>query len=381
MRFLSRTDSTFLGHWWWTLDRHILASVFILMLLGIALIATGSPAVAQRIGAPSSHFIIYHIIYLIPAIIIMLSISMLSPKWIWRLGTLMMAGGIISLIAVLFIGTEIKGAQRWIDLSFTSIQPSEFVKPAFAISIAWILSGLSKNGDSKGKIIAFILYAVIVALLMSQPDFGMTLVISFIFFAQIFIAGAPLRYIIPVILLGTVLLALVYIFFPHVQSRIDRFLDPQSGDNYQIEQSIKSFKNGGIAGTGAGQGEVKLHLPDAHTDVIFAVAAEEMGLIFILIIIAIYGYIIKRAISRISASGDLFIITAGGGLVIMFGLQAFFHMGVSLGMLPAKGMTLPFISYGGSSLWSSSITIGMLLALTRKQVKSGISKNTIYITR
>ena len=306
-------------------------------------------------------------------------VSFLKPREIWRLGSLLFVGCIAALILVLFTGMEIKGAQRWLHIAGFSLQPSEFMKPAFAIVAAWLMAKQKDNPGFRGNAAAAGLYFVTITLLLLQPDLGMTVVVTSILATQIFLAGFPFRFLIVFGLAGIGGLFGAYFSLPHVKSRIDRFLDPESGDNFQVDKSIEAFQNGGLLGTGPGQGTVKLSLPDAHADFIFSVAGEELGLFFVLIIIAIFGFIMLRGLGRLSESQDMFSVLAAGGLLTMFGLQALVHMGSSLHLLPAKGMTLPFVSYGGSSVLSMGLSMGIVLALTRRTRKSGISRGGLSL--
>lgn len=384
MNLLSRTDRSFLGEWWWTVDRTMLLAVMILMAFGVVLVATASPPVAEHLNLNSFHFLKRHVIILVPALLIMIGVSMLDARWIRRLCSLIFVGTLALMVWVLIGGMEIKGAQRWVHLPGFSLQPGEFIKPAFAVMAAWMMSLQNKenleNGGKgfPGHLITAGLYLVTITLLLLQPDLGMTVVVTAIWGAQIFIAGFPFRYMIAFLMAGLVGLVLAYSSFSHVQSRIDRFLDPSSGDNYQVEKSLEAFKSGGVFGTGPGQGEVKLHLPDAHADFIFAVAGEEMGLIFVLIILALFLYVIMAGLNRVMDSADMFAVLTVGGLLSMFGFQALVHMGSSLNILPTKGMTLPFMSYGGSSLLSTALSMGIVLGLTRRQVRASIAQSGYF---
>ncbi len=370
----TRTDRSVLGRWWWTVDRPMLAALSILMVLGIMLVATASPPVAQRIGVGEFHFVIRHAIFLLPAIAILLGLSLLSPKMIWRLATVVLGCSILGLVLVLFVGTEVKGAQRWISLFGFSVQPSEFMKPSFAVLSAWFLSRSREQPGFPGQWVATGLFGLIVLLLSLQPDIGQTVVTAAIFGAQICLAGFPLWILFGLIGLAGVALFGAYFLFPHFQSRMDRFLDPASGDNYQVGKSLEAFRQGGLGGVGPGQGEIKLSIPDAHADFIYSVAAEEMGMVFALVILGIYVFIIMRGLNRLMENDSLFAILATGGILTMFGLQSVIHMGSSVSILPAKGMTLPFISYGGSSLWAIALAMGMVLALTRRQPRTSVAK-------
>lgn len=378
-RHFSRTSQSITARWWWTVDRAMLAFIFVLYIIGAFMIATASPSVAIRIGAYEYLFLIKHFIVLLPSIIVMLVISLFDVDTLRRASMIAFVGCIVLLIYTLFFGLEVKGAKRWIDLPFFSLQPSEFAKPAFIVVTAWLMARYKENSQFKGHYYAWGLFLFLIALLLLQPDLGMTFVVTVSFFSVMFLAGLPFRYVFILAGLGVTAFVLIYMSFSHVQSRVDRFLNPESGDTYQIEKSLDAFKNGGITGTGPGQGEVKLRIPDAHADFIFSVAAEEFGLFFIIILIGIYGYIFVRGFNRIMDSDNLFIILSVGGLLTMFALQALVHMGSALHIVPTKGMTLPLISYGGSSLLSMSMVMGMILALTRKQRKRGISKGGLTI--
>lgn len=375
----SRTDNSFLGRWWWTVDRALLAAFVVLIMFGIVLVTTASPPVAESHGLGSYHFLKKHIALLIPTFSIMIGVSMLSPRYIWRLASVIFVGSLMAMVLVLFFGTEIKGAQRWLHILGFSIQPSEFAKPAFAVVSAWFMSRQKENPKFPGNVVAIALYVLTVSLLLMQPDLGMTFVITCILVSQIFFAGFPFRLLIGIGALGTAGLGLAYAFFDHVRSRFDRFFHPDKGDNYQVERSLDAFQNGGVFGTGPGQGTVKQTLPDAHADFIFSVAGEEMGLVFILIIIAAFGFVVLRGFNRLMDSDNIFSVLAVGGLLTMFGLQAMIHMGSAMNILPAKGMTLPFISYGGSSILSLGFSMGAVLALTRRQTRGGISRGGLSL--
>ena len=377
----ARTDRSAIASWWWTVDKGLLAAILVLAVFGVALVTTASPPVAIRIGADHTHFIIRHIVVIIPAIIMMLCISVLSHQTIRRMGTLLLGFSILCMVLVLFVGTEIKGAQRWIPLPGLSLQPSELAKPAFAIVAGWLIAHQKTDPRFKGYIFSAILYFVIVVLLILQPDFGMTVVLTCMFAAQIFLAGFPFRYLTIFAAIGVGGIFAAYFSLHHVRSRIDRFMNPESGDTYQVDKSLEAFANGGLFGTGPGQGTVKNTIPDAHADFIFSVAGEELGLLFVLIIVALYAFILLKGFNRLMESRDMFVVLAVGGILSMIGLQAFVHMGSALHLLPTKGMTLPFISYGGSSTLSVGISLGVVLGLTRRQVNSTITKTSKSIRR
>lgn len=379
MSFFSRTNKSFLSRWWWTVDRGLLALISAIIIYGVVLVMAASPPVAMRIGLDEYHFFIRHLIVLVPSVIIMLAISLLDVRNIWRLAAIMMAASILCLIYVLGFGMEIKGAQRWIHLPGFSLQPSEFAKPAFIVVAAWFIAKQKNKPDYPGIKIAAVLYGFLASLLVLQPDMGMTFVVTCCFIAMIFMAGLPFRIIFLLLIFAVSAATMAYFTLPHVQSRVDRFLSPESGDTFQIEKSLEAFKNGGVFGTGPGQGTVKLKIPDAHSDFIFSVAGEELGLFFVIILVALYGAVLLKGFNRIMDSDNMFVILAAGGLLTMFGIQAFIHMGSALSLLPTKGMTLPFISYGGSSLLSMSVAFGMVLALTRRHTRGGIAQTGVSI--
>lgn len=366
-KIFSRVDRSPLGQWWWTVDRTTLTAFLALAVIGVLMVATASPPVAERLGLDSFYFLTRHLIFIVPSVILMVGVSVLSPRWLWRFASLAFPVLIVCLIAVLIFGAEVKGARRWLPIAGMSVQPSEFLKPIFALVTAWFLAQSKKKGNLKGAVAATALYGLCVALLMMQPDFGMTFVLTAMWCVQIFLAGLPLRYVAGLLVLLVLGVIIVYASFGHVQSRIDRFLNPESGDNYQVEQSLEAFRAGGILGAGPGQGTVKLSLPDAHADFTFAVAGEEMGLLATLFIMGAFIFVVLRSFTRLMDHDDMFAVLGAGGLLSMLGLQAFIHMGSALNILPAKGMTLPFISYGGSSTLAIGFTMGAILCLTRRK--------------
>lgn len=374
MSLFSRTDQSFLAEWWWTVDRSILSAVLILAVFGVALVATASPAVAEHLGLGSYHFLKRHVVILLPALSLMLFLSLLDRTTIWRLASLLFLASIAGMIGVLFTGSEIKGAQRWVNIAGFSLQPSEFVKPAFIIIAAWFMAKHKEKKEFPGYFITAGLYALLVTLLLLQPDFGMTLIITAVLSIQIFLVGLPFRLLAGFGAFSATGLVFIYFTFDHVKSRVDRFLNPESGDNFQVEKSLEAFQNAGLLGKGPGHGSVKFSLPDAHADFIFSVAGEELGLIFIALLMGLFLFVILRGLTRLRKCEDVFVILSAGGLLSMFGLQSLVHMGSALNLLPAKGMTLPFISYGGSSLLSMGFSLGCVLALTRFQKRTGISK-------
>ena len=363
MRPIARDDTSIMGRWWWTVDHWTLCSFALLTAFGLVLTVAASPPVAERIGLDPLHFVRNQAILIGPALAMMISVSLLDPRSIRRVGAIAFAGVIVLLGLTLLIGPEIKGATRWLSIAGFSLQPSEFVKPTFAIVAAWMFSARRLGEDVPGYLISGILYLLVMGLLLAQPYVGQAIVVSAIWFTQWFLAGLSIAW---VAVLGTAGVA-AYFFFPHVASRIDRFLDPASGDSYQIDRAMEAFLNGGLLGRGAGEGVAKAYLPDAHADFIFAVAGEEFGLVACFLIIALFVFIILRSLFRVLEANDLFIMLAATGLVVQFALQAIINMASTVNLMPTKGMTLPFISYGGSSLLALGFGMGMLLALTRSR--------------
>ncbi|MCE2927542.1 MAG: putative lipid II flippase FtsW [Rickettsiales bacterium] len=364
---LDRTNTSLVGRWWWTVDHLNLAALLLLLVFGAILVAAGSPPVAKRLELPMFYFVHRQYAFLVVGLAVMLVISMFSPPLIRRFAVVGFCASMALMLVVPFIGIETKGAHRWIALGGFSVQPSEFMKPFFAVVMAWICAENQKRVDFPGYTVAIGLYLAVALLLIIQPDFGMTLTVSAMWAIQLFLAGLPMIWVIMIGLLGVAGAVAAYSFLPHVARRIDSFLDPSSGDNYQISRSLEAFKSGGVFGQGPGEGEVKQTLPDSHTDFIFAVAGEEFGVIFCMVVLGLFAFIVLRGLSRVWRHNDLFVLLAVAGILSQFGIQAIINMGVAVNLFPAKGMTLPFVSYGGSSVVAIAIGMGMMLALTRKK--------------
>jgi cell division protein FtsW len=363
----ARNDTSVIARWWWTVDHWTLAAIAVLIGIGLVLTLAASPAVAGRIGLDPYYFVRHQLLYLAPATVIILSVSLLSPKETRRVAVIALFGALVLMALVPFVGSEIKGARRWIAFGPLSLQPSEIAKPALAIVTAWLLSAWRMEERFPGHILALLLFVLTIGLLMMQPDLGMTIVMVVFTFAQFFVAGIPLMLVGIVFGLGLIGFTGAYFAFSHVASRVDRFLDPASGDTYQINTGLEAFMNGGLLGRGPGEGHVKDMLPDAHADFVFAVAGEEFGMIVCLLIVAVFAFIVLRGLLRLLHEQDVFIVLSCTGLVTGFGLQAFVNMASSLQLIPTKGMTLPLISYGGSSALAIALGMGMLLALTRRR--------------
>jgi cell division protein FtsW len=366
MPTLARSDRSVLGRWWWTVDRWVLAALVVIMGFGILLIQASTPAIAVKHGWSNLYFVERHLAMLIPAVAIIFSISLLPPKKIRILAAVLLAVFLPLLIATPFIGTEIKGAMRWIHIPGLSIQASEFVKPLFAVTAAWLFTRQCERRGFPALSVNIFLYLLIVTFLLMQPDIGMTFLVSVIWFGQFFLAGLPTAFVGISGAVGVAGLFAVYYTFPHFAIRMDKFLS-HTGDTYQVDRALSAFANGGLLGTGPGAGTVKMSIPDAHADFVFAVAGEELGLLWCLLIVALFAFIVLRGLSRLRNENSLFSVLAVSGLLIEFGLQALINLASTMRLMPAKGMTLPFISYGGSSLLALAIGMGMLLALTRKR--------------
>ena len=366
-----RTDTSLVGRWWWTVDRWTLLAVALLIAIGTLLTLAASPAVAEKLGLDPQHFVLRQVVFLPLAIAVMFIVSLMSPRGVRRISAIGLALSLIFVGLTLLMGEEIKGATRWLQLAGLSIQPSEFVKPCFAVTAAWMLAEQRRREGVPGGLICCALFAVVVWLLVAQPDFGMTAVVSAVWFGQCFIAGLPMLWVGILAVLGLVGAVVAYATSTHVASRIDLFLNPASGDSYQIDRAMDAFGQGGLLGRGPGEGMVKRVLPDAHTDFIFSVAGEEFGLIACLIILGLFGFVTMRGFARLLHEEDLFVLLAAAGLLTQFGLQALINIGVNVNLLPTKGMTLPFISYGGSSMLALALAMGMVLALTRRRPNLG----------
>lgn len=367
---ISRAQRTPFGEWWWSVDRLMLGALFTLMLGGIVLSLAASPPVALRIGLDPFYFVNHQIIFLIPSVAVLLGSSFLNHRQIRRIAFIVFAVSMVLVVATLFFGTEIKGARRWIVLAGINIQPSEFVKPAFVIIVAWLFGESARRPEMPANTIALLLLLAVITLLVAQPDFGQTMLTVLVWGALFFMAG--MRFIWVLGLGATASLGLLGAYFtvPHVAARIHQFLDPNAGDSFQVSTAVGSFYRGGWFGQGPGEGTVKGILPDSHADFVFAVAGEEFGAVLCLMLVSLFAFIVIRALVQAMRNEDAFTRFATAGLAILFGTQSVINMSVNLHLIPAKGMTLPFISYGGSSMISLAYGMGMLVALTRTRPRA-----------
>src|SRR5262252_3997373 len=369
---VSRAERTPFAAWWWTIDRFILVALGAVMLGGIVLSLAASPPVAARLGLDAFYFVHRHVLYLVPAIVVMLTMSFLSPRHTRRLALVVFIVSFALVIATLFVGADVKGARRWLVIAGANIQPSEFLKPSFVILTSWLFAESLRKPEMPATTFSLLLLLSVVSVLVLQPDFGQTLLMSLVWGALFFTAG--MRFIWVAGLGGSAVLGLLaaYTMVPHVARRIKRFLDPASGDTFQVDTAVESFFRGGWFGQGPGEGTVKRILPDSHADFVFAVAAEEFGIVLCLVLVFLFAFVVLRALGKAMRNDDPFSRLSIAGLAILFGAQSAINMAVNLALIPAKGMTLPFISYGGSSMISLAYGMGMLLAFTRERPRTAM---------
>jgi cell division protein FtsW len=367
---VSRVERTPFATWWWTVDRLMLAALIVLMLGGIVLSLAASPPVAARLGLEPFYFVNRHVLYLFPALAVLLTTALLPERNIRRVALVVFFVSLLLIVATLMFGAEVKGARRWIVILGVNIQPSEFLKPAFVILIAWLFGESARRPEMPSNTAALALLLAAVSALVLQPDFGQTMLIMLVWGTLFFLAGMRMVWVIGLGGAAAIGLAGAYATVPHVARRIQRFMDPASGDTFNVDQALESFVRGGWLGRGPGEGTVKRILPEAHTDFVFAVAAEEFGIVLCLVLLSLYAFVVLRALRRALNDDDPFRRFAVAGLALLFGLQSAINMAVNLHLIPAKGMTLPFISYGGSSMISLAYGMGMLLALTRQRPRS-----------
>ncbi|ANT60947.1 MULTISPECIES: putative lipid II flippase FtsW [Roseobacteraceae] len=370
-----RDGEPVLPKWWRTVDRWSLSCILMLFGVGILLGLAASPPLAERNGFAPFHYVQRQALFGGLALTAMFLTSMMTPVMVRRAAVIGFLFAFASLLALPFLGTDFgKGAVRWYSLGFASVQPSEFLKPAFVIVAAWLMAASQEIGGPPGKLWSFGLMCAIVITLALQPDFGQACLILFSWGVMWFVGGAPMFLL--VCLAGLVVLGGTFAYnnSEHFARRIDGFLTPDVDPNTQLGYATNAIREGGFFGVGVGEGQVKWSLPDAHTDFIIAVAAEEYGLVLVMVIIALYATVVVRSMTRLMRERDPFIRLAGTGLAAIFGVQAMINMGVAVRLLPAKGMTLPFVSYGGSSLIAGGIAVGMLLAFTRSRPQGEIGE-------
>lgn len=369
----ARVGEPVLPRWWRTIDKWSLSSVLLLFGIGLLLGLAASPPLAEKNGLHPFYYVERQALFGFVALAVMLAISMMSPSQVRRIGVLGFLVSFVALMALPFFGTDFgKGAVRWFSLGFGSVQPSEFLKPGFVVLAAWLMAAAQEVNGPPGRLYSFVIALVVVVFLALQPDFGQACLVLFSWGVVYFIGGAPFLLLIMIIGLAVVGGLAAYNGSEHFARRIDGFLSAEIDPRTQLGYATNAIQEGGFFGVGVGEGQVKWSLPDAHTDFIIAVAAEEYGLILVLIIIALYALVVVRSFFRLMSERDPFTRLAGAGLAAAFGVQAMINMGVAVRLLPAKGMTLPFVSYGGSSVIASGIAVGMLLALTRTRPQGQI---------
>ena len=365
----------FLYNWWRSIDRNIFITTIILIVIGCLISFVATPSIAIKYNLEPYYFVKKHLIFTPFAFFFIFFISQFSTIGIKRFFLFIFLISIFFIFYSFFIGTEIKGSIRWTSFFGYSFQPSEFLKISFAIICAWIFSSKRQFQLINNQIFSFILYLFVSSLILFQPDFSMFVIISFIYFGQLFIRGLKWRWVIFCSLFFSFVSFIAYFLLDNIKIRIDNFLYPSTGDNYQITKSLQAIKEGGLLGKGPGMGTVKDNLPDAHTDFIFSVIAEEFGIIGCLFIIIFFTYLIFNIYKRIKNEKYLFVILSVAGLVIQLGSQIFVNIGSTIGLIPTTGTTLPFISYGGSSMISMALNIGVILALTRVSYKDNIASD------
>ena len=367
---VSRAERSAFGDWWWTIDRFLLAALAALMVIGLVFLMAGGPPVAERLGLSTFHFVNRQVLFLLPTVAILVGVSFLSLRHVRRLALIVYAAGMGLVFLAFHFGPEIKGAHRWIMLGGIGIQPSEFVKPAFVVITAWAFSENARRKDMPGALLAFLILPATIIPLILQPDFGQTMLVTAVWCGLFFVAGLHWFWVMGLGGLGLAGIVAAYEFLPHVRARIERFMDKDSGDSFQVDMALDSFARGGWLGRGPGEGTVKRILPDAHTDFIFAVTAEEFGIVVCIALVVLFALVVLRGLMLARRSEDTFCRLAVTGLMMMFGLQAAINMMVNVHLIPAKGMTLPFISYGGSSMLSLALGMGFLIALTRRRPRA-----------
>ncbi|WP_431319809.1 putative lipid II flippase FtsW [Rhizobium sp. YTU87027] len=374
---VSRAERGPLADWFWTIDRFFLAMFIFLMGIGFMLSFAASPAVAERIGLEPFHFVKRHAAFMIPSLAVMVGLSFLTPRQVRRTAIILLIAALGMMLLALFFGVEVKGSRRWVTLAGISIQPSEFMKPAFVVVCAWLFAEHARQPEIPGNLFAIILFGIVAALLVAQPDLGQTILTTAVWGGMFFMAGMPWIWIIVLGAGGVGGLVSAYYIFPHVALRIDKFLTGE-GDTFQIDTAREAIIRGDWFGQGPGEGIVKRIIPDAHTDFIFSVAAEEFGIVFCMALVALFSVLVLRGLSHAYKERNDFNRFAVAGLVLQIGIQSIINVGVNLELLPAKGMTLPLISYGGSSMVAICVTAGFILALTRHRPEKRAQDRSLF---
>ena len=363
---VSRSRTDILASWWWTVDKLMLGLVALLMMLGMVFSLTASPSMAARLEYAELHFVIRHAVFLVVALGGMIAVSLVPSRRARQFAALVLLGSFVLMVVTLFVGDATKGAARWIPVGPFKIQPSEFMKPGLVVVCAWAFAEQIRRRDVPGFAVAFALWAISIGLLMLQPDFGQSVLVTLVWGVLLFMAGIPMWFVGGALVLAALAVTAAYFSFGHVASRIDRFVFGE-GDTFQVDRAHDAMTRGGWLGQGPGEGLVKHKLPDSHTDFIYAAMTEEFGIVVALALLALFAAITLRGIVLAAREQEPFLRFAVAGLTMVFAFQAVINMGVNVQVFPAKGMTLPFISYGGSSMLSMALTMGLLLAFTRKR--------------
>ncbi|MBI1366751.1 MAG: cell division protein FtsW [Alphaproteobacteria bacterium] len=371
MKALSRLDTSPFARWWWTVDRVSLALIALIVMIGAVLLLAAGPAAAARLHISDSfYFPLRQFVFLAPALGVMVGVSLMTPLQARRLAVVVFGVSLFLMTLALFVGPDINGAKRWLAFGPFSLQPSEFAKPGFVVAIAWMLAEAARDRRFPGRAIAGGMYVAFVALLINQPDYGQTMLVTAAGAVVFFVIGWNWTSIAALGLAASGAIAGGYLFAPHIAKRIDGFFNPDGPGAYQVNKALEAISHGGLFGRGAEGATVKMQLPDAHTDFIFAVAGEEGGFILAVVVVTLFAALVSRFFARASGLRSLFAQSAVSGLAALIGLQSFINIGVNLRVLPAKGMTLPFISYGGSSLLATGLTFGLILALSRTETRA-----------
>ncbi|MCY4035333.1 MAG: FtsW/RodA/SpoVE family cell cycle protein [Hyphomicrobiales bacterium] len=380
MTVFARTDRSLLALWWWTVDRWILAALMLLLLLGFLSTFAAGPAASARLELEPFYFVYRQSIFLCLSLFIILALSLLRREDIQMFGIVLFVVSYAAMILTLWVGAETRGAARWLQIGAFTLQPSEFLKPAFVILMATLLAPGKNKGTtqaSSGEVVRRRLFSIllplaVLPLLALQPDIGQAALIFAAWCVLLFLDGIPILFVLLLIIIAGMGAFATYVAFPHVSTRIDRFFDPDRGETYQADKALEAFQSGGLFGRGPGEGEIKYLLPDAHTDYVLAVIGEEYGGIVCIFLLLLFSYILLRGFSRFLGEPDVFLRLAACGLLFLFGTQTLINMSVNFNLLPPKGMTLPFLSYGGSSCLAVAITMGMVLALSRARTHASL---------
>ncbi|MCF6326421.1 MAG: putative lipid II flippase FtsW [Devosiaceae bacterium] len=372
----SRAKKTPIAEWWWTIDKELLTALALLLTIGMILSFAASPPVAERLDLSPWHFVIRHAFFATAALFVLVGVSFLNVRQAKISSLILLFGSIFLLIVAWRFGVEIKGSRRWVKILGQSVQPSEFVKPAFAVIAAWLFAQKMKHPDMPARSIAAGLMVLIVTLLMLQPDFGQTVLLVATWASLLFLTGISWWITLGLLGLAAGGALAAYIIMPNVARRIDGFLNPESVDTYQIDRALQSLLEGGWFGRGPGEAIVRRYVPDAHADFVFSAAAGEFGILFAMVLVALIAFITLRSLFLAQRQSSLFVRLAISALAIQFGLQAGINLTVNLNMAPATGMTLPFVSYGGTSMLATAFSVGLILAMARRKpeetLKSGI---------